>query len=193
MNTGGRARRASAAGLGLLIAALAMGACGSQPKPGAPVVKPESVSVFDLRPNDCLNPPKANPNLDVSSVTLVPCRDRHVDEVYCVLLYSPTLPTKVQKCPAEPLQYPAWLKQYPQLLSEDYPSEQALTTYANAICLNEFQPYVGTPYTDSSLYYTYLYPSPQSWDDSTRRDRSVVCLLHATGAPLTVSAQGKKY
>ena len=128
----------------------ALSACGGHSKGTAG----KSVSVFNLRPQDCLNPPKANPNLAVSSVTVLPCSQPHVDEVYCVLPYSPTPPSSVIQCPARPPRFAG-------SLTEDYPGEQALTNYANALCLNEFQPYVGSAYTGSSLYYTYLYPSPR--------------------------------
>ena len=86
-----------------------------------------------LRPQDCLNPPKANPNLAVSSVTIFPCSQPHVDEVYCVLPYSPTPPASVLQCPTRPPRFAG-------SLTEDYPGEQALTNYANALCLNQFQP-----------------------------------------------------
>jgi hypothetical protein len=145
----------------------------------------KSVSVFDLRPQDCLNPPKANPNLAVSSVKVLPCTEPHVDEVYCVLPYNPSPPTSVQQCPDRPPRFAG-------SLTEDYPGEQALTNYANAVCLNQFQSYVGSAYTGSSLYYTYLFPSPRSWDDSLKRDREIVCILHTIGAPLKRSAKGSK-
>jgi hypothetical protein len=172
------------AGLAAVIALMSfcLSACGGR---STEVTGPKSVSVFDLRPQECLNPPKANPNLAVSTVTILPCSEAHVDEVYCVLPYSPTPPTSVQTCPAQPARFAG-------SLTEDYPGEQALTNYANALCLNEFQPYVGSAYTGSSLYYTYLYPSPQSWDNSLKRDREIVCILHTVGAPLKRSAKGSK-
>ncbi len=83
----------------------------------------KSVSVFDLRPQDCLNPPKANPNLAVSSVKVLPCTEPHVDEVYCVLPYNQTPPTSIQQCPDRPPRFAG-------SLTQDYPGEQALTNYA---------------------------------------------------------------
>ncbi|HTW07879.1 MAG TPA: hypothetical protein VME46_10230 [Acidimicrobiales bacterium] len=187
----GRRSPTGVAALALAIAALCvLPACGSAAKPGASVAltKPEPVAVFDLRPEECLNPPSANPNLLVSTIKIMPCRDPHRDEVYCVLPYNPPLPTAVPRCPPDPPRY--W--DVPGILTEDYPGPKALSDFANSICLDEFQPYVGAPYTDSSLYYTDLYPSPQSWDDSNRRDRSIVCLLYDAGAPLTFSAKGRR-
>jgi hypothetical protein len=172
--------------LGLAVAialfSVSLSACGAQ---SAEITAPKSVSVFKLRPQECLNPPKANPNLAVSSVTVLPCTQPHVDEVYCVLPYNPSPSNSVVACPPTPPRFAG-------SLTEDYPGEQALTNYANALCLNEFQPYVGSAYTGSSLYYTYLYPSPQSWDNSLKRDREIVCILHTVGAPLTRSAKGSR-
>jgi len=177
-----RTRRwASGASLALAgVGALALAACGgaNNAAPGS-----RATSVFNLRPGDCLVPPKANPNLQVSSVTVVPCTEAHTEEVYCVLPYSPAPPQGAPKCPAKPPRLTG-------LLGEGYPGDKALEMFANAICLDEFQPYVGTPYKDSSLYYSYLYPSPRSWDDAARRDRAVACVLVTTGAPLTRSARG---
>ena len=172
--------------LGLAVAGVllsfSLSACGGQSNQ---ITGPQSVSVFKLRPQECLNPPKANPNLAVSTVTVLPCTQPHVDEVYCVLPYNPSPSSSIEACPATPPRFAG-------SLTEDYPGEQALTNYANALCLNEFQPYVGSAYTGSSLYYTYLYPSPQSWDNSLKRDREIVCILHTVGAPLKRSAKGSK-
>jgi hypothetical protein len=167
----------SLAALMVLAAAFGLAACGGAR--GAASASPRTVSVFDLRPHECLNPPKANPNFAVASVTVVPCTSAHYDEVYCVLPYSST-PPAVGHCNP---------RRFAGSLTEDYPGQQALTNFANAACLNEFQPYVGSAYTDSSLYFTYLYPSPRSWDDATKRDRMVVCVIHTTGAPLTRSVK----
>jgi hypothetical protein len=167
----------------VLTTGILLTACGSS-NPAA-VTGPRTVSVFKLHPSQCLTPPKSNPNLQVSTVTVVPCTQSHTEEVYCVLPYSPSPPGGIPRCPASP----------PRLggnLTENYPGDKALETFANAMCLDEFQPYVGTPYKDSSLYYSYLYPSPRSWDDPTRRDRMVACVLVTTGAPLTRSAKGSR-
>ncbi len=179
---GQRAKRSALAALTPLFAAAALAACGG---PAKSADAGKSVSVFDLRPQQCLDPPKANPNLVVSDISVVHCSQPHVDEVYCVIPYSATVPSGPRACPSRP----------PRLagsLTAQYPGEPALSKFAAAACLNEFEPYVGAPYTQSSLYYTYLYPSPRSWDDPVRRDRTIVCVLHTAGAPLTRSAKGSK-
>lgn len=183
-----RPRRTAFLGACLTVASCVLSACGAHTAGAASkgVVhsrpKEETEPVFDLRPRQCLVPPKANPNLEVARVTVVPCDQAHTEEVYCVLAYSTTVPQNAPHCPAKPPRFAG-------SLVEDYPGTQALEAYANAVCLDEFQPYVGTAYKESSLYYTYLYPSPRSWDSGSRRDREVACVLVST-APLERSAKG---
>jgi len=141
--------------------------------------------VFELHPGECLVPPKPNPNLSVAEVTVVRCSQPHTEEVYCVVPYSTTLPEKAPSCPAEPSRSSG-------LPSQDYPGTQALETFANAICLDEFSPYVGRNYKTSSLYYTYLYPSPRSWDAPERRDRMVTCIIVSPSTDLTRSVRGSR-
>ena len=182
----GRVATRGRAGAALMAAMVCLAGCGGH-QAGALKKNPQkkNVAVFDLRPGQCLVPPKANPNLQVASITVVSCREPHTEEVYCVLPYSATLPDKAPPCPAEP----------PRLIgsaNQDYPGTQALEGFANAVCLDEFQPYVGTTYQESALYYTYLYPSPRSWDAASRRDRMVACILVSPRLALTRSAKGSK-
>jgi len=163
------------------LAAALLAGCGSAQGGAA---KAERVPVFDLRPSECLVAPKANPNFQVASVLVVSCRSPHNEEVYCVLPYTGALPQVPPACPARP--------RFASLPNQDYPGDKALERFANAICLDEFEPYVGTSYTDSSLYYTYLYPSPRSWDSPSLRDRSVTCVLLSPGKALTRSAKGSR-
>jgi hypothetical protein len=176
--------------MALVALTFSLAGCGG-PRAGALEMKldkkfeKKTVPVFDLRPGQCLVPPKANPNLQVATVTVVSCRQPHTEEVYCVLPYSAVLPQRAPRCPAEP----------PRLVgspSQDYPGTQALEAFANAVCLDEFEPYVGTTYKESSLYYTYLYPSPRSWDAPSRRDRMVTCVLVSPRLALTRSARGSR-
>ncbi|CAN5181641.1 hypothetical protein BH23ACT9_BH23ACT9_36720 [soil metagenome] len=50
-----------------------------------------------------------------------------------------------------------------------------MESFADERCDAAFQPYVGTVYADSALFYTALIPSAESWDRSG--DREIVCLL----------------
>jgi hypothetical protein len=182
-----RAREARTRGLSGLALVAGLGACLLAACGGlqGDATKTRKVRVFDLRPGECLVAPRANPNFRVASVRVVSCRSPHSEEVYCVLPYSTTLPQVRPACPARPAHFVG-------LPNQDYPGDRALESFANAICLDEFQAYVGTSYTHSSLYYTYLYPSPRSWDSPSLRDRSITCVLLSLGKPLTRSAKGSR-
>lgn len=71
--------------------------------------------------------------------------------------------------------------------SDDYPGDEALTAFADGACASAFGEYVGVNYLDSSLFFTYLLPSPRSWQEE---DRSVLCLITTTGSPLQGSVKG---
>ncbi len=47
---------------------------------------------------------------------------------------------------------------------------------------------MGIAYEESSLRFSYLFPSFPSWQDG--EDRSVVCFVVSTDAPLTASVRG---
>ena len=112
-------------GVSLTLASCILSACGGHTAGAAAkgavdsTPKKETVPVFDLRPEQCLVPPKANPNLDVARVTVVPCDEAHTEEVYCVLAYSATVPQNAPHCPAKPPRFAG-------SLVEDYPGTQAL-------------------------------------------------------------------
>lgn len=43
------------------------------------------------------------------------------------------------------------------------------------LCLSEFDDYVGTPYADSVVDFTLLYPDATGWD---RDDRQIICIAY---------------
>ncbi|CAN5362809.1 hypothetical protein BH23ACT9_BH23ACT9_16440 [soil metagenome] len=71
------------------------------------------------------------------------------------------------------------LPQHPGGPDDAFPGAPEIEAFADERCDGAFEPYVGTPYASSELFYTALIPSEQSWDDA--EDREVVCLL--VGAP----------
>lgn len=74
-----------------------------------------------------------------------------------------------------------------QLPDGDYPGQDAVQSAANDFCLTEFEGYVGTPYEDSALSYSFLYPTERSWND--HEDREVLCLI-VSEDPVTGSVKG---
>lgn len=156
-------RRVAAAVLGAL-ALLAVPACGSSGGRGkdGQVRKATSISVFDLRVGDCVQPPaKVEP--EVTKVKVVPCKDSHTMETFAISSYTK---------------------------SDAYPGDTELKNFADSVCLNAYQDYLGVAYPDSSLFYTYLLPSARSWNEG--HDRKVVCEITTTGTPLTGSVKGSK-
>jgi hypothetical protein len=99
------------------------------------------VSVFSLRPGDCLVPP-TQIQANLSTVERVACSTPHTQEVFALVKDS-----------------------------------------------SAGDPYVGVPYQHSTLFYTYLFPSPRSW---AADDRTVDCVITTTGQKLTASVKGSK-
>ncbi len=120
-----------------------------------------SVSVFHLHVGDCLVTPKKI-QAQLTTVQQVPCTTPHTLEVYALVRDHG---------------------------GSTFPTAEALDTFANASCLDRFASYVGVPYRESSLFFTYLLPSVRSW---AAGDRTVVCLAETTGRPLRQSVKGSK-
>lgn len=120
----------------LVLVALLLAGCGS-PK-GSPSA---SVSVFHLKPGDCIVPP-TDVKAELSTVKVVSCRQPHTQEVYALVS---------------------------DRAGDNYPGTKQLETFANGNCLQHYEGYVGVAYQHSSLFFTYLLPSVRSWaaDDRT--------------------------
>ncbi|MFQ5966469.1 MAG: septum formation family protein [Acidimicrobiia bacterium] len=126
----------------------------------AMVVSACGTSVFSLEVGQCFNDPDLTAT-EISSVETVDCAEAHDNEIFSSILY---------------------------LGGGDYPGEGAMAAYAAENCLPEFEAFVGASYSTSVLEFTYLYPSPLSWDDG---DREVLCFLYdADLAKLSGSMRG---
>src|SRR5437879_7570866 len=124
------------------------------------ITKAGDISVFDVSVGDCLNPGDKI-GTEISSIKAVPCKDPHTHEVFA-------------------------LPKYPGA-GDVYPGDDKLKTFANAQCLQAFGTYTGTDYLDSKLFFSYLQPSIRSWNDG--KDRTVMCVVVATGKPVTGSVR----
>ncbi|HTW17558.1 MAG TPA: septum formation family protein [Nocardioides sp.] len=137
---------------------LALGACSGDDE--------KEGSVFSIEPGQCFLAPE-EVEAQISDLEQVDCQDEHDHEAYAVIRY---------KAPGA------------EEASDEFPGDEALTKFADGSCAADFGDYVGVDYLDSSLFFTYLLPSPRSWQED---DRSVVCLVtSAGGEPLTGSAKG---
>jgi hypothetical protein len=164
-------RKASRSGRMALVAAAIAGAVGlsgcgwfGDDEPG------EDISAFDVEVGQCFNPPD-EVKAELSTLRALPCDVEHTQEAYAIVPYSTAEDGSTSA-------------------DQAYPGSDVLTAYADSACAQRFAEYVGVPYTDSSLYFTYLLPSARGWE--SENDRSVVCFVTTTGEKLTSSVRDSK-
>lgn len=115
-------------------------------------------NVFSLEAGDCFDDPE-DATETIADLPLVDCDVPHDNEVYAVV----------------------------ELPDGAFPGDDAVHQRAETGCLDAFEPYVDTPYEDSTLFATWLVPTERSWDDG---DRAAVCVLFDPDGPLDTSMQG---
>jgi len=120
-------------------------------------------SVFSVKVGECFLSATAV-KTQISKIQQVDCAKPHGEEAYA-------------------------LAHYPAGDNATYPGDDAIQKFAEAACAQAFQGYVGVSYLDSSLYDTYLAPSPRSWQDD---DRTVDCFITDAGKPMTGSVKGSR-
>lgn len=70
-----------------------------------------------------------------------------------------------------------------------FPPSSDITDFGKRACRDSFDGYVGGPYTSSTLDYTFIEPSRETWEGSG--DRRIVCVLVSIdGSTMTGSAEG---
>ncbi|HUG83555.1 MAG TPA: septum formation family protein, partial [Euzebya sp.] len=111
-----------------------------------------SPSTLEFTIGDCINIPGGE---EISDYESVDCEEVHDAEVFA-------------------------LPQHPDGEDAPYPGAVALEAFANERCLADFEPYVGTDYDSSAIFYTLLTPSETAWEEAG--DRELVCLL--VGEPI---------
>lgn len=113
--------------------------------------------------------------VQLSSLTETACSKPHTLEAYAIVAYSAASTGNASAGAT---------------LTTSYPGEGALTTFAQGACAQRFRGYVGVDYLDSKLFFTYLLPSPRSWEQGD--DRAVICFVTTTGTDLTASVKNSK-
>jgi hypothetical protein len=147
-----------------VLVALALGACSDDKadRDDGDITDAGPISVFELRPGDCLSPGDDAVG-EIENIEAVPCDEPHTQEVFA-------------------------LPEYPDDEGGGaYPGEAEIQQFADASCLEAFEQYTGIDYLNSDLYFTYLHPSVDSWNDD---DRTVVCVVTAGGDEMTGSVAG---
>jgi hypothetical protein len=126
----------------------------------------KNVSTFKLKSGDCMVPP-TQVKAELSKVKVVSCTTPHTQEVYAAAKFTGDNTG----------------------VNSPYPGDDSLKKFADGRCAQLYQGYVGVAYPDSSLFFTYLLPSPRSWQAG---DRSVVCIVTTTGNRLTRSVKDSR-
>lgn len=103
--------------------------------------------VFTLKVGDCLNDGETAD--EVSTVPVVPCDKPHDSELYA----SATMD------------------------DDEYPGVDATVEFADEVCLDQFEDFVGISYDESIYGYGIIYPSEDSWAGG---DREVLCSIGQT-------------
>ncbi len=116
-----------------------------------------SKSAQEFEAGQCLNG-LLDASTQVESLPVVGCDKEHEGEVYAVKKSS--------------------LESYNMIEVGDE---------ADEYCLAEFKTYVGTDYQESTLFFTHLTPSSQSWSSG---DRDIVCILMPAEDTVTGSLKG---
>lgn len=147
-------------------AAVLLSGCGlfGDDEPG------EDISAFDVKVGQCFTPPTTF-KAELSTLRALPCDVEHTQEAYALVPYS-----TAEDGSADP--------------DQQYPGSDVLVAFADSTCAQRYADYIGVPYTDSSLYFTYLLPSARGWE--TESDRSVICFITTTGEKLTSSVKNSK-
>lgn len=129
-----------------------------------------SESVFSVSPGQCFQAP-SKVQAQLSSLQRTACNKAHTREAYARVRYANPGAAGASA-------------------ASTYPGPDALSTFAKGACAQRFKPYVGIDYLDSSLFFTYLFPSARSWEQDD--DRSVICFVTTTGQKLFTSVKGSK-
>jgi hypothetical protein len=155
------ARRQLLALLPLVVAVACSGDDGAGRGDDGRITEAGPVSVFDLQVGDCLKPDE-DAEGELTEVEAVPCEEPHTQEVFALPEYEGENP-------------------------DVYPGEAAIRAFADAACLDAFERYTGADYLDSDLYFSYLHPSLDSWNEGD--DRTIVCVVISPGEETTGSVR----
>jgi Septum formation len=99
---------------------------------------------------------------EVTKLPVIACDQPHTHEIYAVVHYTE---------------------------KDVYPGTEELEKFAQRECLGAFEPYVGISAFDSTLFFTWMVPSLDGWND--KDDRDVLCVLGAQdGRKLVNSMKG---
>lgn len=136
----------------LAIAAASFGLAGcsllgnivADPAPSSDPTNGTETDAFAIAVGDCLN--DGGIEGEVSTVVVIDCAQPHDSEAYSSI----------------------------QVADGDYPGEQAILDQAEKDCLADFNTFAGINYDQSTLSFSYYYPTQGSWENG---DREILCLI----------------
>lgn len=148
------------------VAVFAFAACSDDEAPtrdqAGVVTKAGKVSVFELKPGDCLDPP-ADVSGEIAEIRVVPCTDPHTQEVFAK----------------------------PDSTTEAYPGAEALAAEADGLCVAAMQTELLLS-PDDGYYWSYLLPSFKGWNtDNDRTVICVFVFPNGPSVTGSVVAQAK--
>ena len=101
---------------------------------------------------------------EVKNLPVVPCEKEHTHELYAVVAYDK---------------------------GDVFPGTGALDSFAERACVAAFEPYVGISVFESSLTFSWLVPTLNSWNND--KDRDVLCVVGPfNGSSLTGSVKDSR-
>jgi hypothetical protein len=115
------------------------------------------VDVFTIAVGDCLN--DGGVDGEVTTVPTVDCAEPHDSEAYASILMP----------------------------DGEFPGDSVVEDFAVEECTAAFDSFVGLAYADSTLSFSYYYPTAESW---TNGDREILCLLVDPAGQVTGSLKG---
>ncbi|HOB56030.1 MAG TPA: septum formation family protein [Rhodoglobus sp.] len=116
----------------------------ADPAPSANPTEGTETDAFAIGVGDCLN--DGGVEGEVSSVVVIDCAQPHDSEAYSSI----------------------------QVPDGDYPGEDAILAQAEQDCLAAFNTFAGINYDQSTLSFSYYYPTEGSWGNG---DREILCLI----------------
>lgn len=135
---------------GLTVAALTLAGCSTAPaaqrdESTGEITASAEADVFTIAVGDCLDLSSSEMSEEVSSLPTVPCADEHDSEVYA----ETSLP------------------------DGEYPAD--LEDQAAQFCYDQFAPFVGLSYEESTLDVQPMTPTQYGWEEGD--DRVIQCIL----------------
>ena len=113
---------------------------------GAVTERNDDASVFDIQLGDCYNFPSGATG-EVETLTAVPCDEPHEAEAF----------------------------HESEIEGDEFPGAAEVEKEAETECVTAFDSFVGLSYEESTLDFTYLTPTQETWDQLD--DRLISCLV----------------